>query len=654
MNMSYSENRDLIKAEKLIEEGKIEKALQLVNDFGKKKDLPYIERISYYTLKSILAGYFHDRKECRKYAEKAYQVSQKLDNSLLLLDVYIQMAYGLGWYLERNEGDKFIKNSEDLLKILPQEVSTDITKRKARILFLKGNKYYQKGELEKAIEYAEQSLAQREELDLKADIVLSLFQLGMFSWLNGDLNRALEYTKSCKTLANNLNLKQIIHRCYKQFGIIYDMKGELDKALNYNEQVLAFAEKENNSFLIADMYNNIGMTYQEKGDFSRALEYLEKSITFKEKRGTNLEIFIVSDSLFHLALDMNDLKKAQRYLNQIKQIADKEKNQSNLYYKTFYSLNRALYLKNSPRGFNRGKAEQMLKQQIEEGISDFEGLKRALLNLCDLLLFELHATSEPEILDELQIYISQLFDAVKTSRSYSLLAETYLLQARLSLITLDMIKARQFLTKAQEIADRYGLNRLAIKISNEHDELLNKLDVWEKLKDSKVSLSERMELARLDEQMDAMIRKREINIPEIPNEEPVHLIIVSEGGKPFFSQTFIEDQFFEDHLFGGFLSAINSFISEMFSEGLDRVIFGDHTILVNSLSPFFICYVFKGQSYSAQLRIKTFIDEIHSNKQVWDTFEEYYKANREVQLKDVPSLKPLIKETFIDSINPLV
>ncbi|MHA2391905.1 MAG: hypothetical protein ACXAEX_08035, partial [Promethearchaeota archaeon] len=229
----------------------------------------------------------------------------------------------------------------------------------------------------------------------------------------------------------------------------------------------------------------------------------------------------------------------------------------------------------------------------------------------------------------------------------------YLLQAKVALITFDTNEARRFLTRAQEIAEKYGLNLIAKRISNEHDELLNKLDVWEKLKDSKASLSERMELARLDEQMKGMIRKREIDVLELPSEEPILLIIVSEGGKPIFSQSFLKDHLFEDHLFGGFLSATNSFMNEMFSEGLDRASFGEHTLIMNSISPFFMCYIFKGQSYSAQRKLDYFLDKLHSDKETWQAFEKYYKMNQEIQIKDVPSLEPLITEVFIDKNVPL-
>jgi len=217
-----------------------------------------------------------------------------------------------------------------------------------------------------------------------------------------------------------------------------------------------------------------------------------------------------------------------------------------------------------------------------------------------------------------------------------------------------MKKAQQFLTQAQQIAERFGLKLLAIKISNEHDGLLKQLDMWENLKESSSSLKERMEFARLNEQMENMIRNRVFEAPEISDEEPVLFLIITEEGLPMFSKVFVTDQTFEDHLFGGFFTAINSFISEKFSEGLERAIFGEYTLLMNSVSPFLICYVFKGQSYSAQHRIRYFIEEFQNDKEVWQTFKDFKKLNMEIQINDTPSLGSLIQNIFIDKSVQLI
>ena len=48
---------------------------------------------------------------------------------------------------------------------------------------------------------------------------------------------------------------------------------------------------------------------------------------------------------------------------------------------------------------------------------------------------------------------------------------------------------------------KFGLNQLAVKIANENEELLTKLDLWEKLKEEDAPMYDRMEVAWLDEKI---------------------------------------------------------------------------------------------------------------------------------------------------------
>jgi hypothetical protein len=275
---------------------------------------------------------------------------------------------------------------------------------------------------------------------------------------------------------------------------------------------------------------------------------------------------------------------------------------------------------------------------------------RSLYNICGLFLIELRITNDIDIINEIKPYIAKLLKYSESQQSYLILAETYLLQAKLSLLTFNIKEAKQFLIQAQQIAERYGLKLLAIKISNEHDELLKQLAIWENLEKSEATLNERLKLARINEQMEDMLRKRVVEPVKIQDEESVVILIISKGGNPIFSQSFTEGWSFKDHLFGGFLSAVNSFSDEMFSQGLDRAIFGEYTLIMNAISPFIICYLFKGQSFLAQQRMKHFIDTIQNDKKIWETIKKYYQANRLIQVKDIPSLDLLVNEVFVERV----
>jgi hypothetical protein len=313
-----------------------------------------------------------------------------------------------------------------------------------------------------------------------------------------------------------------------------------------------------------------------------------------------------------------------------------------------YLLNKALLLKESSRLSSRGKAQEILKQLLEDYELQLDTKISVLLRLSEILLEELKITGDPDVLIELESNFNQLLKIAEKSRSYWVWGETFLLQAKLALTSLQLNDARRLLTQGQKIAERHDITLLARKISDEHDELLKHLDMWQKLKESKAPLTDRLELSRLNGQMKTMIQKRIIEPSEMEEEEPIVILFISEAGIPVFSQSFLKEWEFEDHLFGGFLTAVNSFSDEMFSKGLDRASFGEYTLFMSSASPFLVCYLFKGQSYSAQRRLSYFIEKITNDKAIWENFEKFFQLNQEIQLKDIPTLEPLISKIFIE------
>ncbi|MFX1316776.1 MAG: tetratricopeptide repeat protein [Promethearchaeota archaeon] len=645
--MSHSESKELTQAKKLIDEGKYDEALQLIDSFEQMKGFTLQDKVSCRLLKCNLLYWQWKFEEMLKIADQTYKEGLELGRNLQSVDALLLSAKALKRLDREEEAINVINQAEELLKIFTLELPEDYMQREAQIYLVKGMKNPSASyKTDDQLKFLEQSLVLGEKLSNKDIIAESLYRIAnILGMVKGELNRTIDYLNQSLLFAEESNSKYNIAYVLAWLMISHKTKGELDRGLMYGERCLPLFEKINNKQWIAGSLTQIGEIYRGKGNFGKALEHLERGLTLREELGVNMTTAITLSSLIATTVEMGDLELAQQYFNRLKQLNEQEESKwINLHFR----FSNAYLLKTSTRAKNRVKAEEILREIIEEEEAYFTLKIDALLELCDLLLVELRITNDAEVLNEIKTNLNRLLEFSEKTNSFWFLAETYLLQAKVALITFDTNEARRFLTRAQEIAEKYDLNLIAMKISNEHDELLKKLDVWEKLKESKVPLSERMKLARLNEQMERMIRKREIDVPELSDEEPVLLLIVSEGGTPIFSQSFIEDKSFEDHLFGGFFTAINSFINEKFSEGLDRAIFGEHTLLMNSVSPFFMCYVYKGQSYSAHNRIKSFINEIQSDKEAWDTFEKFYNLNKEVQLKDIPSLEPLIKEIFID------
>ena len=120
----------------------------------------------------------------------------------------------------------------------------------------------------------------------------------------------------------------------------------------------------------------------------------------------------------------------------------------------------------------------------------------------------------PITIDEIEKLLVNVQKSAQLHKNSPFLAQVYLIRAQLELLKLDIIKANQLFTKGQQLAEENNLGRYSRKISYFHDNFLEKMDLWEDLAERNASLSERLELAQLEDLVVRMIRKKAEIIPE--------------------------------------------------------------------------------------------------------------------------------------------
>jgi tetratricopeptide (TPR) repeat protein len=601
---------NLKNVEQLREKGEFEKAFDIINILENQGGFSKEEFVSLLILKCSLLLELRRLKEAQELAEKILEQSEKLNWYDKIIDALDIIAWVYRRFGKLEEALETINRAEELIRIKFPDPDKEIQKKQASLYLVKGSIFFARGNLNAIKECLEEGL----------------------------------------NLAKIIEDKKLLMHFTLNSGSYYGIKGKLDLSLDYQKQGLALAKEINDSQNIIIALNNIGCVYREQGKLEKALENITQSYLLAKKIKSP-SISVVLDSIFHVVLDKGDLKEAEKYLEEMNELKNQEEYEI---IKLNYLINKALLLKANPRASNLSKAEKILKEALEEEIVLYEPHIDALLNLCDILLTDLQNTNDPEILNELQPYVSRLLDLAEKNNSFSLIAETKLLEARLALLSFDIKNVRKFLSKAQEIADKYSLNRLSIKISNEHDELIKQIDMWDNLKKSNLPMSERLKKTGLKEEMKRMIQKRKIEIPVPFEEDPLLLLIVTEGGVPAFSHAFSKDWHFSDELFSGFLSSFDSISKEVFSEGLDRAKFGEYTIIISSYGKFLICYLFKGQSYYAKQKLGYFTDHVKTTPSVEQILNHFLKDFQTIQLEEYPILKELIIESFFTTDHWLI
>jgi len=632
----------LQKASQLFSEGLYFKALDTLNDFEKKIDPTSEDQLFCHILKSNIFYELGRFTDALKYAEQTCTMSQELGNKPLLIDGYISKAWAL---LDLGDLDTvldLISKGEDLLKELTIMPRSNSAKRESLLKLIKSLFFFKKSRnIDKALEYGEESLKISEEHGNYKEIALALQLNSMYYFVIGNLDRAIDYLERCLKVQRTYR-KRDDWRTIKDLGVLNGIIGELDLALEYTKQSLALAEEIGNKSYIAQCLNNASLIYRQKGNLDHAMEVLKRNLTIWEELDIKMRSIAGLDSLFIVSLDTNSLKQAEQYLLRMQQINKQAKDKiANVACR----VNKALLLKMSENSLDKEKAKKILQQVVEEEIINWEFTERALLHLCDIFLLELQIYNNQEVLSDISLLINRLSEFAEFQHSYRLLAETNLLQGKLALIQMNMGDARKLFTKAERIADEHGLHLLARTISTEHDVLLEQLEKWENLRKAKTAVSERLKFVEIDKTLDHMMGKKMIEPPDLVEEDPILLIIMSKAGNVYFNHTFIKNWDHSD-LFSSFISAFNTFSSEIFAETIDRIKIGENIIFIKPIEPFVACYVSKGQSYPAIKKLNEFSDSIKNEKQIWDILNKAAKTSQELSVNSSPLFGAVVSEIF--------
>jgi len=513
---------EIIRAEKLIDDGKLDEALTLLNNYEQKEGLSHQDKASCHLLQCQILFIQGKLKRLIKHAEQTYKESEGLENSFLKIDSLLLMAHAYARLGKFDEASDLIKQGEELINTIPQKLTKAYKQREAYLAFIKGYFYSRRSNLKDvdlSTKHLEHSLALREELGIKHEIAESLGAMAYNLYLfKGESNRALKYAERGLAIAKESSKKYYIGSSLNILGSLYNFQGETDRGIRLNEQCIALFKELNNKDMLAGALNNLSYSYKIRGELDRALECIEQSMALNFGLGKLRQLANNHDYLIQILIDKGDFVRAQQSLNNLKQLNLQLKDEGlNL----MYLLDKALVLKTSPRTIKKGKAEQLLKHLLEKEDLTYEDSLIALFNLCELLLTELRITNELEVLDELNQYIGQLLEIGEKSHSYMFLCETCLIQAKLCLLTFNIKKSQRFLTQALQIAERFDLTPLVVKIANEKEDLIKKLDLWEKLKEEDAPMADRMELARLDEKIVKMIQKRFVLNVQVSEEKVV-------------------------------------------------------------------------------------------------------------------------------------
>jgi tetratricopeptide (TPR) repeat protein len=489
---------------------------ELLDENSNIEDVEYKKRKAHlFLLEGFNYNWMGQNKHARDAAAKGLDPAKELDDSEVLLDLYellgnndFQLAevedalahYHAGYQLAQDVGNN-LKTQQYSLRLMEgyQAIGNielamkycDLTiewwkKHKQDynyVLLFKANIYWESGELTKAIEIGKRVLPTFEKLTDLWGRALCLDLKAAIEWFEGSLDKAIEYMhKAIDLVKKRDDIFRSMVLSVRLVPMLFD-KGRFDQVLEIGFSCLEAFKENKNPYYQASIFETMGSTYHVKGDYNLALDYCQKSLKLWKKFKAPLRIIHSLFILVQIAIDKKDKELCSTYLKELEEFA---KQHPTDYMQQIFRTTQALDLKASPRPRNWMRAADILEQVVEEKIIKHGVSVIALINLCEILMNEFSLSGDIQVLEELEHYAEKLTELALMENIHHLKIEASNIQlmilwlkAQHSLVELDIQKARNLLQESRKIADEKGLFRLAEKLTQQQELLMEQLSQWD-------------------------------------------------------------------------------------------------------------------------------------------------------------------------------
>lgn len=459
-----------------------------------KADILFHESIGWYTKDDVHRGI-----EC---VRESLSIREGLDDVEGIVSSVLRLGY-LHLEVDLNQSLEYVERGLMLNRQLG---------RNGPVIFGKCCKAYiemERGNWDECEQLTSQVFSLLKKQDHRRWLLFYLFLFSNLYLMKGDFGRSLEHYQEYLAESENVGAQLHIAIASINMSEIFRARGDFERALKGYERCMEINKKigRNKGYLGA-MANCAGVQ-NAMGHPENALVLLEESLQLAEKQeeagllGGVFRSYIILN-IVSILVDKGLVNEAQQRVERARLISE-ETNDS--YDKQAYRLAAALVLKSSMQPRSRTMAKDYLVDIVDGSFFYYELSVMALLTLTEILVNELQMEGHPEILDALETRLVALSKLADEQESALLLVETLLLQSKVALLQLDADKAIRLLDQAKSIAQEKGLERIIERIADEHNVILNELDVWKNIGENKPPMTERAEKTRIHEQICDMIRQ---------------------------------------------------------------------------------------------------------------------------------------------------
>ncbi|MFV2014074.1 MAG: tetratricopeptide repeat protein, partial [Candidatus Heimdallarchaeota archaeon] len=310
------------------------------------------------------------------------------------------------------------------------------------------NIHYIRGEYDLALKKYAETIILKKEVEHNVDLSAVLSNIGAVHLDKGELNKALAYFNQSLRYISNSNDEAAKAFRYINIGRIYIIKGDLDIALDFLGKASEVYKNLENKFLLARSLSFTGSIYLYQKKLDLAEKYLLLSLEYHNSFENAFQVSKTLYIMIQVKVEQVQRLEASSYLQRLKKI---EKQKANPIVTLRYLLAKALIYKRENRLSRKYSAMELYQKIIQNPLLNGIIKMEAKLGFCELLIMEFELLMNPILPDEIFALIDQIYKYGQQEQAYTFIINGLILKSRMVFIQKEITKAYKLL----EIADFY-------------------------------------------------------------------------------------------------------------------------------------------------------------------------------------------------------
>ncbi len=141
------------------------------------------------------------------------------------------------------------------------------------------------GNLDQALEFAQQALRMKQDLGDRGEIGNTQNQLGLIYWERSDYPNAIQHLDDAIEIATAVGDRELEGAARNNLGLVFDERGDYSHSLDQYQRALELHRASHFERGEGDTLGNIGGIYLLLGKFSEALPYYRQALEISERLG---------------------------------------------------------------------------------------------------------------------------------------------------------------------------------------------------------------------------------------------------------------------------------------------------------------------------------------------------------------------------------